>query len=744
MMEWVVDSEIATRLGHKILIAGLSEAGKTAIKRIFFLKQQTEDVKNLSATLNYERMSIIIKETPITIVDLGGQKIFLKRFLSGFSPFVFSSVKIFIFLIDVANRTTRNNALQYFRGCLEKLHSFSPEAEIFVFLHKNDLVVKSPNYESIHEQLKEQFQLEASRRRISFFRTTIYRPETVINSFGRIIELTLPKIARSEFVNGREIGKVEEFHEEVMTLREPTTQPIIEEQLPPVETKIAGDPAVLERLQSLMKSATQKPTRAELDFVYLGDAADEEILVEPVLDHIEKDETAPLPWVPPVTGDKRDLNPFKEIKSSSQTVESDISVPLTQAGTKAESTVLNPRVTHLIEFYRLEVDQATDIVNSGYSSIFEMAATSGVPVRLCLDILLKYLPFIKKEQGEEKSRVLNHDVLLDLFSVYMKNELREEDIVKCLILVTERPSMSIREIIEKFNVTGIKQPEAKEIIVEGMPEGETIEPVKQSVAEIAIPIETEAMDGVITLPNTLGLGFKIDIIDDSLNAHITFFLQDYTGTKETVGSSTVSSEISSDEILYLLAYELGLGREGMGIFEDGVSSMSFAAKIIHESLQQILAENLGSTSEVIAKRTRKLEGYSTETIDFIIPTEIEVEGKYIRIPDSENVAFSVSKGKQGFIIDFVQRGYPIGYVNVAETVTIDQLQGLLKEAMQLPIESEAAAEFAGRIIYATIQEFIRTKSISIHPKITDDDGSTSTRGDESSELRHYLALLEKD
>ncbi|MFW9856946.1 MAG: ADP-ribosylation factor-like protein, partial [Candidatus Thorarchaeota archaeon] len=400
MMEWVVDSEIATRLGHKILIAGLSEAGKTAIKRIFFLKQQAEDVKNLSATLNYERMSIIIKETPITIVDLGGQKIFLKRFLSGFSPFVFSSVKIFIFLIDVANRTTRNNALQYFRGCLEKLHSFSPDAEIFVFLHKNDLVINSPNYESIHEQLKEQFQLEAPETRISFFRTTIYRPETVINSFGRIIELTLPKIARSEFVNGREIGKVEEFHEETMTLRRPTTQPVIEEELPPTETKIAGDPAVLERLQSLMKSATQKPIRAKSDFIYLGDAADEESITEATLAHIEKDNTTHLPWTSPVAGDKRDLNLSNGIKLSTKPAESDISVSPIRPATKAETTVLNPRVTHLIEFYRLEVDQATDIVNSGYSSIFEMATTSGVPVRLCLDIFLKYLPFIKKEQGE--------------------------------------------------------------------------------------------------------------------------------------------------------------------------------------------------------------------------------------------------------------------------------------------------------------------------------------------------------
>ena len=92
MSEWVSQTEIVAQLGYKILIAGLSEAGKTAVKKIFFLKQRTEDVNNLSATLNYERLSITINDLPITIVDLGGQKIFLQRFLSSFSPFIFSGI----------------------------------------------------------------------------------------------------------------------------------------------------------------------------------------------------------------------------------------------------------------------------------------------------------------------------------------------------------------------------------------------------------------------------------------------------------------------------------------------------------------------------------------------------------------------------------------------------------------------------------------------------------------------------
>ena len=86
---WVKKTDIEARLGYKILIAGLAEAGKTAVKRLFFLKHTTEEVDGLSATLSYERLSTSIKNTPISILDLGGQKIFLKRFLTTFSPWCF-------------------------------------------------------------------------------------------------------------------------------------------------------------------------------------------------------------------------------------------------------------------------------------------------------------------------------------------------------------------------------------------------------------------------------------------------------------------------------------------------------------------------------------------------------------------------------------------------------------------------------------------------------------------------------
>ena len=204
MSKWITTSEISTSMGHKILIAGLQEAGKTAIKRVFFLRQQAIDQSGLKATLDYERMAVRVNNVPINVVDLGGQRIFIRRFLSTFSPFIFNSVKIFIFVIDVSIKATRNNAVQYFVGALEKLKEFSPNAEIFVFLHKNDLIRSSPNYESIHLQIKEQFQIECEKK-IKFFRTTIFDEQSVINAFGRIFELTIPQAARSPLVDGRNI-----------------------------------------------------------------------------------------------------------------------------------------------------------------------------------------------------------------------------------------------------------------------------------------------------------------------------------------------------------------------------------------------------------------------------------------------------------------------------------------------------------------------------------------------------------
>ncbi len=709
MSRWVSESEISQQLGYKILIAGLSEAGKTAVKRIFFLKQQTEDVNKLSATINYERLSLTVNDVPVTIVDLGGQKIFLQRFLSGFSPFVFSNVKIFIFLIDVANKTSRNNSIQYFTACLEKLNKFSPTANIFVFLHKNDLIRNSPNYESIHEQLKEQFQIECSNQ-LKFFRTTIFKPESVIDTFGRIFELCLPELSQSDFVNGRLIGEIEEHHEIKMTLADKIEPVATIAQTRLIPTESDEDTTVVEKLRFLMKQSLKTSNDVSDEAkVFLGSAASEESISETTLIH-------------------RDPN-LEEIEAKSLT-----SPPLKEISGEFEPQLTPPtssvEVNHLIEFYRIGFGEANELVNSGWNQLFEMGVTSGMPVPLVSDIFLKYLPFIEKSQGEEKYRTIDHNKLLGLFSLILKGELNEEDIVKCLVLASEKPQFSIREIVQAYIIPSKEIVQRKEIEVKK----KTVE-----YAHLDVPVEMESSEGVIALPNTQGMGFKVDLVDDGFNALISFQLRSSMGQKELIGSSLVSSEATEEEILYLLAYEKNF--MSIGVFEDGISSMYFAAKIIYESIRQLKARKISSTKDVTTKRIRSETGVRADLVEFVIPIELETSGNNLLLPDSEKVAFNLESVKKGFILSFTQRGFPIGQAHISETISELQLEKLLKEAMQIPIESAGSVRFACKIIHASIKTAMQFKEIS-DPQAT--RKHEEKKEETSDKLKEYLNLLLDD
>ncbi|MFX0171957.1 MAG: ADP-ribosylation factor-like protein [Candidatus Hodarchaeota archaeon] len=755
MSEWVSQSEITARLGYKILIAGLSEAGKTAVKRIFFLKQKTEDVDSLRATINYERLSVSIHGKPINIVDLGGQKIFLKRFLSSFSPFVFSSVKIFIFLIDVANKTSRNNAVAYFAACHEKLMKYSPNAEVFVFLHKNDLVRNSPNYENIHELLKEQFQLEYPGSSLRFFRTTIYKPETIIDSFGRIFELTIPEIAKSELVEERTIGPIEEYAKEGLTLRKkvekvelPQLGSTPQDMLPMATSevsssldlaersqaeiagissqKMAGDSQVLEKLKGLMRQATTGKSGLMADSVstssteipYLGNAATEEMEEEVELTHVEE----------PVLENNQIMQEEKietpPVTVLTPTVEEEIEPSIKEVDNK---------INNLMKFYNLERDHAEGIVKSGYTDLFETVAATGViQVPLILDVLFKYIPFIRSEGLDIE--LLTNERLLSIFVAFLQGQFDETDFTKCLIFSIERPQISIDEIIEKYIVVPKIKAVKKEIVK--VPETKPLE-----TAHIDIPIETERIEGVIRIPET-PLGFKVEIEDE--NIRISFHsYNEVTGDKSEIGHSTVSETITVKEISYLMAYELNM--VDLGFFEGGRAAIEFSAKIVHEAIRQLQEYQIKSFDEIA-----EVDVVEPHKIHFIVPIEIEMEGDFLLLPDSENVAFTIERDQQGFKLRFSQRGFPIGDIIVEETTDVQQLRKILQEAMQLPINSDSAVDFAARVIQATLSILVVTAKISdsrkepIKLEVPKTPSESKVEDDTSDQLEHYLRLLEKN
>ncbi|MFW9915463.1 MAG: ADP-ribosylation factor-like protein [Candidatus Thorarchaeota archaeon] len=599
MSEWVSESEVASRLGYKILLAGLSEAGKTAVKRVFFLKQNAQDVGDLAATINYERLIANIGDTTITIVDLGGQRVFLKRFLGSFSPFIFSAVRAFLFLIDVEKKATRNSAIEYFAHCLKKLEIYSPNAEYFVFLHKNDLVQHLPNYESIHQQLKEQFQLE-SPKKVSFFRTTIFRPETVIDGFGRIFELGMPELAQSDYVNGRQIGQVEEYAEEFMTFREPA----VEEELIPrsspdqstitpssaisplnqgitasnIPAKIAGDPAALAKLQNIMKAGTKAgigelasngPSAVPSDS---GVTAELQALMRSALKpelgapaSSDRSFGAPSSNIERLTEDHLDL--LHSIDEATEELVIDDSAA--EEAVKPEDSTKS-RADFLATFFGIQLDEAKAVVESGYADVFEIAATSRIPIPLILTVVLKNIPLIKSKGFDVET--LDKEKLLDVLAEHLKGSIRENDILQVLTVAAKRADLTIPEIIDMHSVGRPKKVPTVRIEA-GAVTGRPVEPI-----EPPIPVEPESLEEIISFPSSPDIGFKAELTPE-LNCRLFFYSQ-----SQLLTNVLVSGTITRDEIMYLLHYEVQLSLEG------GANSIYHASRLIHDTIKKLRGE----------------------------------------------------------------------------------------------------------------------------------------------------------
>jgi len=683
MNGWIGEKEITSRFGHKIVIAGLSAAGKTAVKRIFFRKQKTEDVDKLPATVDYERMTVTISDIPITIVDLGGQRVFIKRFLNNFSPFVFNSVHILIFVIDVSAKSTLNNAIQYFSSCVAKIDEYSPEAEFFILLHKNDLVINLPNYESIHAQLKEKFQIE-SLKKLRFFRTTIFKTETVIDAFGRIFEIALPDLDKSEFVNERKIEEVEEFAEKYAALelqdaccpkcgntfvdigegllcnfcgnkRMLGEIPGLEES----ETKrldvtngIDDDSVSIGELQSQMKdllahekinSLDDYQNRESLDIqdrvdlqststpaTYLHDAAVEEMNDETVLTHIT------------------------EVQQDQSLLKKDF----------------DRNVSFLTEFYGIKLEEAEKLVEGDHDENFQVAVRSGMPVGLLLNILLKYYPYLKENDADIG---LIDSKLFDLFLAHLQNKIREDDILDFMFLIAENPDFSVKEIIQK----SLLESRLERRVINAS--NDKIELTKEIASEKEIG---ELDENIIPLSKEHKIGFKTE--KEGTNCRLIFF-----HGKNRIGSNTISKFASIRELKYLLAFEVQLPVEiNINRFID-----DYALKILKTMEHMFDQKEMEALIDI--RESIKASG--------------RFQSPFIPLVEDQKVLFQVKLDKEVFYILFEVNKQSVGKLELTKQVTaMELMENIRSKTLLLAIISENDLIFATQVIFSVV-ESIRKK-----------------------------------
>ena len=125
---------------RKVLLMGKSGAGKSSMRSIIFNNYVAKDVRRLGATIDVEHSNIkFMGNLILNLWDCGGQAGFTENFLTSSRSQVFASVAVLIFVFDVESREFSADLVNY-SSIITALHEFSPNAKIFVLVHKMDLI----------------------------------------------------------------------------------------------------------------------------------------------------------------------------------------------------------------------------------------------------------------------------------------------------------------------------------------------------------------------------------------------------------------------------------------------------------------------------------------------------------------------------------------------------------------------------------------------------------------------------
>lgn len=199
----------------------------------------------LGATIDVEQNHVrFLGDLVLNLWDCGGQDAFMDSYLSAQRNTVFQHVGVLIYVFDVESRAAMKD-LSYYHECMENLEQFSPDAAVFLLLHKMDLVrgPKGPAFDKKKKELEE----ASGDKPITVFGTSIYdeslyrvRPPSTVVSFVAqcVLHLTL-KIPASLLSR---LGHTLRIHSYPMSLSSPINWPSSRKLATPQKLSCLSEP----------------------------------------------------------------------------------------------------------------------------------------------------------------------------------------------------------------------------------------------------------------------------------------------------------------------------------------------------------------------------------------------------------------------------------------------------------------------------------------------------------------------
>ncbi|KAJ8605569.1 hypothetical protein CTAYLR_000148 [Chrysophaeum taylorii] len=160
------------------------------MRSIIFADYLARDTMRLSPTIDVEYSHVrFLGNLHLHLWDCGGQDDFYRNYLENMRDHIFRSVELLIYVFDIESEEEGSDFAQ-FAEVLEALEQHSPDARVYVLVHKMDLV-KEELRDDVFEERQASILELAGRLRVACFATSIW-DETLYRAWSEIVYSLVP------------------------------------------------------------------------------------------------------------------------------------------------------------------------------------------------------------------------------------------------------------------------------------------------------------------------------------------------------------------------------------------------------------------------------------------------------------------------------------------------------------------------------------------------------------------------
>lgn len=177
----------------KLLVMGRKKAGKTSIHQVLFSDMYAYQTKYMPFTNDICKSDVQFLGHKLRIDDCGGQDDHMNYYINIEPKEVFSNTSFLIYVFDIRFLEEEKD-LQIFSDIQRKLFEFSPDANLFILLHKIDKI-PSGELKEIFEKYRGEVEKRTDKREqlVKVFATSLFN-ETLYTAWSVIIQHLLPDI----------------------------------------------------------------------------------------------------------------------------------------------------------------------------------------------------------------------------------------------------------------------------------------------------------------------------------------------------------------------------------------------------------------------------------------------------------------------------------------------------------------------------------------------------------------------